>query len=151
MVMMLWHVSFCVFRNKDDDISKVDVIEEFEDEASTKKKKGKKEKKRKKDYDDDDDDGDIEDLAKELDGVTIEQRKKDKKQSKVSGMYIYMYVCMYVYVCMYICAYIHVCVCLYVCVYMCVCVCMCVYICVRVRVCVPEYKVRIFFNNVVSE
>jgi RNA polymerase-binding transcription factor DksA len=95
MVMMLWHVAFCVCRNKDDDVSKVDVIEEFEDESSTKKKKGKKEKKRKKDDDDDDDDddGDIEDLAKELDDVTLEQGKKDKKQSKVSGVEYIVCVC----------------------------------------------------------
>jgi len=87
-----------VFRNKDDEVSKVDVVEEFEDESSTKKKKGKKEKKRKKDYDDDDD-GDIEDLAKELDVVTLEQGKKDKKQSKVSGV---EYIC--VCVCFVVCA-----------------------------------------------
>ena len=43
---LLRHVAFCIFRNKDDDVSKVDVIEEFEDESSTKKKKGKKEKKK---------------------------------------------------------------------------------------------------------
>jgi hypothetical protein len=102
MVMILWYVSFCIFRNKDDDISKVDVIEEFEDEASTKKKKGKKEKKRKKDYDDDDGGGggDVEHLAKELDDVTIEQGKKDKKQSKVSGMEC-VCVCVYIFVCVY--------------------------------------------------
>ena len=95
MVIMLWHVAFFIFRNKDDDISKVDVVEEFEDESSTKKKKGKKEKKRKKDYDEDD--GDIEDLAKELDIVTLEQGKKDKKQSKVSGVE-YICVCVLLYV-----------------------------------------------------
>jgi len=94
MVMMLQHVTFGIFRNKDDDVSKVDVIEEFEDESSTKKKKGKKEKKRKKDYDEDD--GDIEDLAKELDDVTLEQGKKDKKQNKVSGV---EYICVCVLFC----------------------------------------------------
>ena len=102
MIIMLRHVAFCMFRNKDDDVSKVDVIEEFEDESTTKKKKGKKEKKRKKD-DDDDDDGDIEDLAKAHDGVTLEQGKKDKKQSKVSGVCVCVCVCVYVYVCVCVC------------------------------------------------
>lgn len=77
-------VTFWIFRNKDTDISKADVIEEIDDEASTKKKKGKKEKKKKKDYEEDD----TEYLAKELDDVTIEEGRKDKKQSKVSGIFV---------------------------------------------------------------
>jgi hypothetical protein len=75
---------FCIFRNKDTDSFRADVIEEVDDEASTKKKKGKKEKKKKKDYEDDA----AEDSSKELDDAIIEERKKDKKQSKVSGMFV---------------------------------------------------------------
>jgi hypothetical protein len=44
------------------------------------KKRGKKEKKKKKDLDD------IEDVAKDLKDATVEQGRKDKQQSKVSGV-----------------------------------------------------------------
>ena len=44
-----------------------------------KKKKGKKDRKKKKDEDDDE----IEDLPKEIDEMSLDQGKKDKKQKKV--------------------------------------------------------------------
>jgi integrase len=86
-------ILFYIYRNKDTDSSKPDVIEEVDDETSTKKKKGKKEKKKKKDYEDDD----IEDLAQDLDDVAIEEGKKDNKQSKVSGMCVCVCVCVCVW------------------------------------------------------
>jgi predicted metal-binding protein len=42
------------------------------------KKRGKKEKKKRKDHDN------IEDLAKDINNVAVEQERKDKQQSKVS-------------------------------------------------------------------
>jgi signal transduction histidine kinase len=54
----------------------------MEVEASTMKKGKKKEKKKKKDQDA------VGDLAKDLNDVTLEQGRKDKQQSKVSGVVV---------------------------------------------------------------
>jgi len=53
----------------------------------------------------------------------------------VSG--ICMYVCMCMYVCVCVCMYVYVCVCMYkcMCMYVCVCVCLCMYVCVCMYVC----------------
>ncbi|XP_069683030.1 eukaryotic translation initiation factor 5B [Periplaneta americana] len=67
-------------KNKDEDTSKVDVIEDLEDEAASKKKKGKKEKKKKKDYGEDDED--VDELTKEIEDVKIEQGKKEKEKKQ---------------------------------------------------------------------
>lgn len=82
--LILWQW-LCIYRNEGDGSSKVDVIEEVEDQASTMKKRGKKEKKKKKDHDN------IEDLAEDVNHVTVEQGRKDKQQSKVSVVCVHAY------------------------------------------------------------